>query len=157
MYLLAFTASQILFLALGTAAGFILAWLISSLRLKHLDAVWRERFGTEVDREIRGRERAIRRDAAARSGKVLSGKVLERFSPLTDQFPFDPHDAVWIGSPIDFLVFDGLSEDRSGDDSLRRVVFVEVKSGGGSLSSRQRRIRDIISEGKVEWKEVRLS
>ena len=52
---------------------------------------------------------------------------------------------------MDFVVFDGLDEGE-----LRRIVFVEIKTGGATLSARERRIRDAIQRGDVEWRELRL-
>ena len=49
------------------------------------------------------------------------------------------------------MVFDGLDEGE-----VRRIVFVEVKTGGATLSTRERRIRDAIRSGAVEWRELRL-
>ena len=94
----------------------------------------------------------IRQDAVERSHAVTRGKVTEQLIPYLPDFPYDPKDARFIGSPIDFLVFDGLSE---GD--VRSVVFVEVKTGGSGLSTRERRVRDAILERNVEWRELRTS
>jgi len=54
------------------------------------------------------------------------------------------------GSPIDLIVFDGLDEGE-----LRKIVFVEVKSGKSVLSKRERLIKDAIEKKKVEWKILR--
>lgn len=150
------TMLYLIVLAAGLILGYVLASRVASIRLKNLDLLWRERIEGTVRREVAERESLIRRDAATKSGKVLSGRVLEKFSPLMEQFPFDPHDAVWIGNPIDFIVFDGLSEDREGCSELRRVVLVEVKSGSSHLSKRQKRIKDIVKDGRVSWEEVRI-
>ena len=56
-----------------------------------------------------------------------------------------------LGSPLDFIVFDGL-----GEGEVRRVVFVEVKTGKASLLSRERRCRDAIEAGRVEYQLLRL-
>ena len=37
-----------------------------------------------------------------------------------------------------------------------RVVFVEFKMGTSKLTQRQRRIRDLVRAGRVEFKELRL-
>jgi predicted Holliday junction resolvase-like endonuclease len=78
------------------------------------------------------------------------GKVTEHFIPFLPEFDYNPQDARFIGSPVDFVVFDGLSE---GD--LRQVVFMEVKSGKAALSTRERWIRDAVREGRVLWQQVR--
>jgi predicted Holliday junction resolvase-like endonuclease len=70
--------------------------------------------------------------------------------PYLPAFEFNPKDARFLGRPVDFVVFDGLDE---GD--LRQIVFVEVKTGGSKLTSRERLIRDAIRDGRVMWKEIR--
>ncbi|TMI96961.1 MAG: hypothetical protein E6H01_13545 [Bacillati bacterium ANGP1] len=71
--------------------------------------------------------------------------------PLLRGFQFNPKDARFLGSPVDFVVFDGLC---TGD--VKRVVFVEVKTGASDLTPRERRVRDAVRNGQVEWLELRL-
>lgn len=97
--------------------------------------------------------RAVRRDAIRRSLAVVTGKVSEQLVPHFPQFPFAPRDARFLGSPVDFVVFDGLSE---GEGAVRRVVFVEVKTGEARLSPRERGVREAIERGAVEWMELRV-
>ncbi len=100
--------------------------------------------------QVAARERHLRRDAVRRSQDVTLGKVTEHLLPYLAGFPFNPKDARFLGSPIDLLVFDGLDE---GD--LRSVLFVEVKTGRSTLSTRERRVRDAVRAGRVEWLELR--
>ena len=53
-------------------------------------------------------------------------EVQEHLAPLFPAFlsQFNPKDARFLGTPLDFIVFDGLDEGE-----VRRVVFVEVKTG----------------------------
>jgi len=108
--------------------------------------------GVQLDQWKQDAEKEIRRDAIQRSQSVTVGKITEHLVPHLPGFGFNPKDARFIGSPIDLLIFDGLDE---GD--LRRVVFMEVKTGVSSLSTRERRLRDAIQAGKVEWREYRPS
>jgi predicted Holliday junction resolvase-like endonuclease len=95
--------------------------------------------------------RAVRQDAVQRSLAVTTGKVYEQLLPYLPDFPFNPKDVRFLGSPVDFVVFDGLS-----DGQVSRVVFVEVKTGGAELSVRERRVRDAVSDHRVEWHELRV-
>jgi predicted Holliday junction resolvase-like endonuclease len=97
--------------------------------------------------------RAVRRDAIRRSLAVVTGKVSEQLVPHFPRFPFVPRDARFLGSPVDFVVFDGLSD---GEGAVRRVVFVEVKTGEARLSPRERGVREAIERGAVEWMELRV-
>ena len=94
--------------------------------------------------------RAVRQDAIQRSLAVTAGKVYEQLVPYLPDFPFNPKDVRFLGSPVDFVVFDGLS-----DGQITRIVFVEVKTGGAELSTRERRVRDAVQEARVEWHELR--
>ncbi|MGH9321972.1 MAG: Holliday junction resolvase-like protein [Vicinamibacteria bacterium] len=101
---------------------------------------------------LRIREAAIRKDALRRSQSSVAGKATEHLAALFPEFPFDPRDARFLGSPVDLIVFDGLSAGE-----LREIVFVEVKTGpSAALSTRERRIRDIVSAGRVRWKEIKI-
>jgi predicted Holliday junction resolvase-like endonuclease len=95
-------------------------------------------------------EEAIRQDAIDRSRAVIAGKITEHFVPYLPDFPFNPKDARFIGSPVDLVVFDGLDEG-----AVRRVVLIEVKTGSSALSARERRVRDAVLSGHVEWLELR--
>lgn len=97
--------------------------------------------------------REIRRDAVRRSLAVVTGKVSEQLAPYWTSFPFVARDARFLGSPVDFVVFDGLSEENG---AIRRVVFVEVKTGEARLSRREIGIREAIERGAVEWMELRV-
>ena len=97
-------------------------------------------------------EDKIRKDAIEKSKSVIIGKVTEHLIPYLPEFKYNPKDARFIGSPIDLIVFDGLDEGE-----LRKIVFIEVKSSKSTLSKRERLIRDIIKEKKVEWEVLRHS
>ena len=93
---------------------------------------------------------AIRSDAVLRSQAVIVGKVSEQLVPFLPGFGFNPKDARFLGSPVDLVVFDGLDEG-----TLRRVVFLEVKTGSAALTARERAVRDAVRSGRIEWDELR--
>ncbi len=75
-----------------------------------------------------------------KSSEVRVGKVTEQIAPFLADYPLDSHTARFIGDPIDIVHFDA-----------DKITFVEVKSGKSQLSKKQRGIRDLIKEGKVEF------
>ena len=95
-------------------------------------------------------EQRIRKDAASRSKAVVKGKFTEQLVPWLPDFPYNPSDARFLGSPVDFIVFDGISEG-----SLREIVFTEVKTGRSMLNERERMISRAISEKKVSFQIIR--
>src|SRR6266849_6886979 len=99
---------------------------------------------------LKSRLKDIRHDAIQKSQAVTLGKVTEHLVPYLPGFEFDPRDVRFLGTPIDLIVFDGLC-----NGSVKRVVFVEVKTGRSVLSQRERCIREAVVAQKVEWLEFR--
>lgn len=133
----------LLLVALAAAAVVIVMLLI-----RH--AVYRSTHGyTESDIA------SARRDSLARSRNVVSGKVQEHLVPFFPEFlgVFNPRDARFLGSPIDFIVFNGLN----GGEECREVVLVEVKTGKSPLSKRERQVRDAVEAGRVSYGVIRLT
>lgn len=98
------------------------------------------------------KEREIRQDAIDKSQSVTMGKMTEHMVPYLPGFRFNPADARFIGSPIDFVVFDGL-----GDGEVRKIVFVEIKTGASSLSTRERNVRNAVQDRNIEWLEIKVN
>ncbi len=94
--------------------------------------------------------REARKDAVVRSAAVTRGQAFEHLAPFTGDFGYHPRDARFLGSPIDFVVFDGL-----GETEVREIVFVEIKTGRSRLSARERAVRSAVLEGRVSWRELR--
>lgn len=92
-------------------------------------------------------EDGIRQDAAKRSKSVMLGQITEHLVPFLPNFSYNPKDARFLGTPVDLIVFDGLS-----DGDLKQVVFIEVKSGTSKqLTEREKQVRDVIFERRVSW------
>jgi len=95
-------------------------------------------------------EKRIRQDAVFRSQSVIRGKMTEHLIPWFSDFMYNPSDARFLGSPVDFIVFDGLSEGN-----LKELIIVEVKTGSSSLSPRERSVARVIEEGKIRFEIIR--
>ena len=96
------------------------------------------------------REREARKRAVARSTAVTRGQAFEHLAPFMDDFGYNPRDARFLGSPIDLVVFDGLSES-----DVREIVFLEIKTGQSQLSARERAVQRAVDEQRVTWRELR--
>ena len=98
----------------------------------------------------RGRS-AIRSDAIKRSRSVIGGQVAEQVAPFLPGFPCHPGDARFIGKPVDFIAFPGLTEDNT----VHEVLLIEVKTGKSALSGREKEVKRAIAEGRVRYVEYR--
>lgn len=81
-----------------------------------------------------------------KSSEIVTGHISEKLAPLTKQFKYNPRNAVFIGMPIDYIVFE--------DD---KIVFVEIKSGASKLTSKQKSIKKLIDSKLVEWETIRIT
>ncbi|MEE9594542.1 MAG: Holliday junction resolvase-like protein [Candidatus Hydrothermarchaeales archaeon] len=102
------------------------------------------KYATKV--EFKLLEKDIRKNAIEGSRATLGGKFSEQLAPYLPDFKYDPTDVRFIGTPIDLLVFNGLSTGNPEE-----IVFLEIKSGKSDLTTKQRKLRNIINEGKIRW------
>ena len=121
---------------IGLVIGMVIGVVVASLYF----VIWRLRYTAKI------RENAVQRSLA-----VTAGKVHEQLVPYLPEFGFNPKDARFLGSPVDLVIFDGLAAGN-----VRRVVFLEVKTGGAPLTTRERQVRDAIDAREVVWAELRL-
>lgn len=96
-------------------------------------------------------EEQRRKAAIARSRQIIGGNFSEQLAPYLPDFPFDPTEARFIGKPVDFLVFSGLSQGE-----VNEVVFVEVKSGGSRMNRNESSLKAAINEKRVRFAEYRV-
>jgi predicted Holliday junction resolvase-like endonuclease len=71
--------------------------------------------------------------------------MTEQFMPFMKDYPYDAQNFRFLGTPIDGVQFN--------DDG---IVFVEFKSGDSRLSAKQKAIKDLVLNKKVEFREVRM-
>jgi len=100
---------------------------------------------------LKREEARMRADSVKRSEFVLTGKVAEQLTPFLDAFTYNPRDARFLGSPIDLIVFEGMSEG-----SIERIVLIEVKTGRSNLSEREQQVQDAVRLGEVDYEILRI-
>ena len=87
----------------------------------------------------------LRLRSEKRSTEVRRGFMTEQWLPLVEPYPWDPRNLRFLGQPVDGVQFE--------DD---KVIFVEFKSGASQLSEKQKRIRELVRTGQVEFREIRV-
>ncbi|MEN2998910.1 MAG: Holliday junction resolvase-like protein [Brevinematia bacterium] len=121
--------------------GVVIGYLISKFK-----------FYRDMDRIIK-MERKI---AISSSKAVIKGKVSEQIFPLTPFFKYKLSDARFLGTPVDYIVFDGYSELEGDRGVIREIVFIEVKTGRSQLSNTELAIKDAIDNKRVKFDIVYL-
>ncbi len=97
-------------------------------------------------------EDKVRKDALKRSRAALKGRVGEQMAPLFPIFEYEPSDARFIGSPVDYIIFEGHSKENP-----KSITFADVKTGkSAKLTPKQKEFKEIIDKGKVDWETIHL-
>jgi predicted Holliday junction resolvase-like endonuclease len=98
----------------------------------------------------------IRKDSVNRSRSTLKGRIAEQMAPVLPDFGFNPADARFIGSPVDYIIFDGLTRVADDKEDEIQIVFMDVKKGNGALTRTQRLIKQAVEKRSVAWKTMRI-
>lgn len=93
-------------------------------------------------------------DGAARA--TLKGQIAEQVAPMLPGFPFHPSDFRFLGQPIDFIAYVGLTEAKEGLGDIKEVVIGDIKMNSASLSPHQRMIKRAVEEGRVRWETIHI-
>lgn len=92
-----------------------------------------------------------RRDAIKQSKAVSLWHISEQLAPVMPNFPYHIKDMVFIGKGFDYLVLDWLSEGN-----LRKIVFLEIKSGRSMQNANERKIQQVINTKLVSYEIMRI-
>lgn len=97
-----------------------------------------------------------RKDSIKRSRSVLRGQATEHLAPYILKNT-NPKDYRFLGNPIDYVCFEGLSDILDGtSDNIKSIHFIDIKTGKSTLNKTQRRIRDAIKDSRVQFSLINL-
>jgi len=107
----------------------------------------------EIKTEYLEKKKELSRKAIATSKGVKLGYFLENWIPHFKLLfkKYNPCDYVYLGKPIDFIVFDGMEAN-----DIKNLTFLEVKSGSSGFSKRERQICECVKKGKVKFETIRV-
>ena len=95
----------------------------------------------------------------AQSAHSSKGQILEKWTPFLTHEQIEPQwkpeDWSFMGNPLDYVVWEWY-QDKEKNMAEGKVVLLDVKAAKSQLTTKQRRIRDLIKAGRVEWREIRL-
>lgn len=125
----------------GLLVGLLLCYVYLRERLSMQLELWKTEFGNQLRREVLERSRT-----------VLKGRIGEQLAPLLPMFKHEPSDARFVGTPIDYVVFEGLHEQDP-----REIIFVDVKTGKtAALTPVQQKIKQTIEQKRVRWETIHI-
>lgn len=101
----------------------------------------------EREEELLRRKKSATEKAKVTAKAVNVGKNLEKVLPTMKDFKWELSDCRFLGDPIDFLTFNGVSLGK-----VESLSFVEVKSGAARLNEHQKQIKKAIEDKNVSFK-----
>lgn len=102
----------------------------------------------------RAKSAAKEYNGAARA--TIKGQVAEQLAPILPGFPYHPSDFRFLGQPIDFICYVGLTEAKEGLGDISEIVLGDIKMGNARLSPHQRAIKRAVEEGRVRWETIHI-
>jgi predicted Holliday junction resolvase-like endonuclease len=69
---------------------------------------------------------------------------------------FSPTDFRFLGSPIDFVIFEGASNILDGQDKDLSITFCDIKTGAAKLTKLQQKIKNAVDNKRINWKTIYL-
>lgn len=93
---------------------------------------------------------AARADSTKRQRSILKGQATEHLAPYINS-QYNPKDYKFVGDPIDYIIYDGLSDIKTKEDSINKIVLMDIKTGKSQLNRAQRAIKKCVQEGNVEF------
>ena len=84
-------------------------------------------------------------EAQKKSSEVRLGQIAEQFFPLLGNYKYNHKTFHFLGWPCDGLQIE--------DDA---IIFIEFKSGKARLSESQKKVRDLVAQGKVRFETFRV-
>ena len=68
---------------------------------------------------------------------------------------YNPADARFIGSPIDYLIFRNMSKGDDSEDPIE-IVLLDVKTGNAGLNHVQKQIEKAVAEKSIRFDVLRV-
>lgn len=113
-----------------------------------------EKLKKEIDSNIKHYTERIKiekAEAIKKSKDVTRGQISEEFVPLFPDFPYNMSDCKFNAQPIDYIVFNGMSDVRSGKEVDIEIVFADVKTNTSKRSRVQNAIKKAILDKRVRF------
>lgn len=97
-----------------------------------------------------------RADALKKSRATIKGQLSEQLVPFFKGFPYNASDLKFFGNPIDYICVVNMAEARDTDIPIKEIVFMDIKTGKSVLTPVERKIKDAIINGRVEWETITI-
>lgn len=120
---------------------------------------WLDAINAEDERLVRLEEKIEeQRDrlkaAAARKGRMAAKRQIRKIDRVFTPNLLEPDDAKVIFHPIDFVVFNGLTDkDRK---PMKNIVLLDRQTADPAHRALQKSIEQAVEKGRYEWQTLRV-
>jgi predicted Holliday junction resolvase-like endonuclease len=101
----------------------------------------------EKANNLNQRRAAISKKSEVGARAVNVGFILERLAPSMKTFRFERNDCRSLFDPIDYVVFEGLSQKGV----VSKILFADIKTGKAPLADNQKEIKALVEKKQVNW------
>lgn len=100
-----------------------------------------------------------RDNAITLSRRTVKGQLAELMFPWIQKqlMGYELGDMLFIGKLVDYIIVDGYNEAKDADGEIRKVIFMDIKTGNAKLSKHQEKLKQAIEAGRVEWKTITIT
>ncbi|MCL4398186.1 MAG: hypothetical protein M1322_02120 [Candidatus Parvarchaeota archaeon] len=131
----------------GLVAGLITVSVISFFVLKYL-----------LKRKIEQWEKYEMQKALEKTVNIqrpiLKGKISEQLFPILYEKEGDLSDLRFLGNPIDYIKFEGLS--NLSETGKIKIKFIEIKTGNAKLNKNEEAVKKAVQDKEVYWDEITI-
>ena len=107
---------------------------------------------SEKEEKFSEKEKKIR-EKAVEKGREEARKIVNNVVlPIFRKLKLNPFDVKPILSPVDFIVFDGMTEE----EKIKNVIFLSKVSKIEAMKLIRKQIKDVISKKKYSWQVGRI-
>lgn len=106
------------------------------------------------DLKIKEAVEKARADSIKRQRSILKGQATEQLAPYINS-NYNPKDYKFLGDPIDYIIFDGMSDMKDKDDEIKKIIFMDIKTGRSQLNRVQKAVRSAIADNRIEFQTYR--
>ena len=85
---------------------------------------------------------------------ILKGKISEQLFPILYEKEGNLSDLRFLGNPIDYIKFDGLSDLNEGGKI--QIKFIEIKTGNAKLNKNEEAVKKAVQDKEVYWDEITI-
>tara|TARA_A100001201_G_C4087661_1_gene201052 strand:- start:329 stop:988 length:660 start_codon:yes stop_codon:yes gene_type:complete len=106
------------------------------------------------DSKIKEAVNKARADSIKRQRSILKGQATEQLAPYINS-NYNPKDYKFIGDPIDYIIFDGMSNINTKEDEIKKIILMDIKTGKSQLNKVQKAVKKCIEAGNLEFQVYR--